>query len=111
MGPTVHSTDPVVPQLAARHVVVTPATELDCSSGPELVCHFVDLVASEPPLPITIDLSSIDFIDAAGMRALFECRAIADRVGRSVRFVDPSPAVCRLAALFDDVALLFSGAW
>lgn len=107
MGITAHSTDRAVPRpLAARHVVLWPATELDCSSGPELVSRFVEIASSRPLLPITIDLSSIAFVDAAGVRALFECRAIADRMRRSLRFRHPSDAVIRLASLFDDVACL-----
>lgn len=107
MGLTAQSTDQVAPpQLVARHILIPTATELDCSSGPELVAHFVDLVDCARSLPMTIDLANVAFIDAAGVRALFECRAIADHLGLSLRFQHPSPAVRRLAALFDELAEL-----
>ncbi len=59
------------------------------------------LVSHLDPLPgagsdIIIDLSDVAFIDSSGFRALIEAHQRAERVGRRLVMVDPSPAIRRL---------------
>jgi anti-anti-sigma factor len=86
-------------------VIVRPSRELDCSSGPELIRHFGRVLRSTRNTTIEVPLDTVEFVDAAGMRSLVECRGLALRSRRDVRFTQPSLVVRRLLALLGELDL------
>ena len=65
---------------------------------------------------LELDLAQVEEIDSAGLQLLILLKKEAQRAGKSVRFVAPSPAVsnvielCNLAAEFSDPPPFLAGA-
>jgi len=65
---------------------------------------------------LLLDLAQVSQIDSAGLQLLILLKKEAQRAGKSVRFVAPSPAVsnvielCNLAAEFSDPPPFLAGA-
>jgi anti-anti-sigma factor len=85
--------------------VVRPPGELDCSTGPDLVKRVGRLLRTTRTAAFEIPLDAVEFIDAAGMRSLVDCRKLVLRSRRTLTFTDASPVVRRLVALVGDPAL------
>jgi anti-anti-sigma factor len=76
-------------------VVLTPSGELDLVVADDLDFTMREL-ASSSARHIVIDLSELDFMDAAGLRALLRARDTAAASGRTLAVVHPRPAVARI---------------
>jgi anti-anti-sigma regulatory factor len=85
--------------------IIRPARELDCSTGPELVIRVGRFLRSNRSGSAEIPLDGVEFIDAAGMRSLMDCRQLALRSRRALTFTDASPVVRRLVELLGETAL------
>jgi anti-sigma B factor antagonist len=75
------------------------AGEMDVATGGQLT----ELVRSLPAeqLRVQLDLSDLDFLDAAGLTALLEARAIVQARNGRLSLHRPSAAVLRLLVLTD----------
>jgi anti-sigma B factor antagonist len=80
----------VVMSERAHGVLVVPHGELDLAAAPEL-----EAVLAAQSGPVTVDLRHLSFIDASGLRILFEAEARSRQDGRNLRFVE-GEAVDRL---------------
>ncbi|HEX7094611.1 MAG TPA: STAS domain-containing protein [Acidimicrobiales bacterium] len=114
MAFAVHGMGLTQPARAAREApevtVVSSPAELDCNTARVLVERVMEALAGNDGQPIVVELATVQFIDASGLRVLFGCRDLAARVGRPLTYREPSPAVLRLAEIFEDVALLLRAA-
>jgi anti-anti-sigma factor len=70
--------------------------ELDLAGAPR-----VESVVAQLDCDVELDCSGLDFIDAAGLRALDKARETCAARGRTLVLVDPSPAVRRLLRMVD----------
>jgi anti-anti-sigma factor len=70
--------------------------ELDSQTSSTLLAAVTDLVARPPLDQIVLDLGKLTFIDAAGIRCLLQCEAVAERNGVGFEPRDASPAVVRI---------------
>jgi anti-sigma B factor antagonist len=78
-------------------VVVTLRGELDVTGAADAEAAIAALVA--PDQVLIIDLSALDFMDCAALRALLAVQTLARRGGGAVVLVAPQPYVVRLLAL------------
>jgi anti-anti-sigma factor len=93
-----------IPGTRLDATVVRPPRELDCSTGPDLVNRFGRSLRSTRSASFEMPLDGVEFIDAAGMRALIDCHKLALRSRRTLAFTNASPAVRRLVTLVGDDA-------
>ncbi|MEA2900228.1 MAG: anti-sigma factor antagonist [Actinomycetota bacterium] len=63
----------------------------------------------DSPSHVTVDLSRLDFIDAAGVAALVSLRNAIDDVGGSIRVRSPKPHVRRVLELAGVIDMLDAG--
>jgi len=78
-------------------VVVTLRGELDVTGAADAEAAIAALVV--PDQVLIIDLSALDFMDCAALRALLKVQTLARRGGGDVVLVAPQPYVVRLLAL------------
>ena len=77
-------------QESPLHVVVRCSGRIVHGDGAKTLR---DLVCSQTKKQITIDLSRVRAIDAAGVGALATIQAWANNSGRTIRLLSPTPAV------------------
>ena len=80
--------------------------DLDLATGPGLDTRLRRLAAEHPGDGIVLDLSTVDFMDCAGLRPLLRARA---RLGRRFCLRAPSPRVLRflvIAEVVDSLRIL-----
>ena len=78
-------------------VVVVLRGDLDVTGAADAQAAIAALVA--PGQILVIDISALDFMDCASLRALLEVQALARRGGGDVVLAAPQPHVLRLLAL------------
>ena len=78
-------------------VVVVLRGDLDVTGAADAQAAIADLVA--PGQALIIDISALDFMDCASLRALLEVQTLAWRGGGDVVLAAPQPHVLRLLAL------------
>ncbi len=79
--------------------VVTPPRKLDVASAPEVRAELEDHL-QRPGARVTVDLGSVEHIDAAGLAVLMAARRRAEVGGGSLRLVRPqSPDAIRIFSL------------
>jgi anti-sigma B factor antagonist len=70
--------------------------ELDIATAPRLGAA---MAAAAGHRAVLVDLSSLSFIDVAGLHALLEAERAADAAGGMLAIVNPADAVSRMLAL------------
>ena len=73
--------------------------ELDLTNATWFAGTVTDMMESLPGRRVRIDLASLRFLDAAGIRALLLCSEGAAGHGRTVTLIDPQPIVRRILAV------------
>ena len=74
--------------------------ELDLAAEPTIVGALIQAMADNADLTIVdLDLTSVQFIDSYGVRALLRCRDIAATRGRELQLSDVAGPVTRLLEL------------
>jgi anti-anti-sigma factor len=92
-----------------KSVLLAIAGELDVATTAQFRASVEGLDDPAAPSHITVDLSRLDFIDAAGIAALLALRNAVDDVGGSIRVRSPKPHVRRVLELAGVVDLLDAG--
>lgn len=79
-----------------RHLEMVLHGELDIETQALLGAAFSRALINQRPVRVTLDLSDVTFIDAAGVRCLLTCQLAAQ--GADVRMVlgSPAPVVTRV---------------
>lgn len=90
----------------AGDTVVTLHGDLDYDTVPELRRVVEPLLGHEDPTPVVLDLTGLDFLDSAGIKALLDCRARAEAAGRRLILTSPQPMVLRVLEITGVVGLL-----
>jgi anti-anti-sigma factor len=78
---------------------VVVSGEVDIHTAPELrgsLCRAVEVAAGAPAAVVTVDLSSVNFIDVRGLRILVAAEAYAWVRGVRMLFTGASPGARRL---------------
>lgn len=74
--------------------------ELDLAAEPKIVAALLRAMADHADLAIIdLDLTSVEFIDSHGVRALLHCRDVAAAGGRELQLTDVKGPVTRLLEL------------
>jgi anti-anti-sigma factor len=89
--------------------VLAVSGELDLASAPELRRRVSAELASGTAR-VELDLGGVEFVDAAGLRALVELSEAAAAAGTRLVVRTPSPSVCRLVELVHPPGLSADGA-
>jgi stage II sporulation protein AA (anti-sigma F factor antagonist) len=90
-------------ELVDRIVVARLDGELDMSNAAELGSVISDRVTNDA-LGLVLDLTKVDYIDSAGIRALFEIRGRLRNRGQEIRLVVAPGAVVAEALRIVDLA-------
>jgi len=90
-------------------VLLAISGELDVATTGRFRASVEGLDEVDAPSHITVDLSRLDFIDAAGVAALVSLRNAVDNVGGSIRVRSPKPHVRRVLELAAVIDLLDAG--
>jgi anti-anti-sigma factor len=72
--------------------------ELDVATAPTFAAQLTEAERGRPDV-LTLDLSKLSFMSAAGVRILLDAARRAQREGRSLVVVNPQPPIRRLFAL------------
>lgn len=78
--------------------VVVVRGEVDISTAPQL-SRFLDARLEEAGQALVVDVNHVTFLGAAGLAALVDARARANRCGRRFRILAAHSPVCRYLAL------------
>jgi anti-sigma B factor antagonist len=62
----------ITPVDAGGAVVVTAAGEVDLASGPKLRAALSDLLEGPAPVPVVVDLTTVDFLGSTGIAVLVD---------------------------------------
>jgi anti-sigma B factor antagonist len=76
-------------------MIVAIAGDLDCADSPQLADQLEAVMDAERPPRVAVDLSGLDFCDAAGLRCLLRASRRAQQQGGEFVLVHP-PATVRL---------------
>jgi len=95
----------VVPVRTGEHAIVVLAGDVDTSTV-ELVRAVAEQCLQQRPQRLSIDLSSVQFCDCSGVRALRGVRADADAAGVEFRLIAPSAWIRRVFVLAEAEELL-----
>jgi anti-anti-sigma factor len=90
-------------------VLLAVKGELDVATTAQFRASVEDLDDPERPTLVTVDLSRLDFIDAAGVGALLSFRNTIHGRGGRVRVRSPKPHVRRVLELAGVIDLLDAG--
>ncbi|MEA2829250.1 MAG: hypothetical protein QOG43_3689 [Actinomycetota bacterium] len=90
-------------------VLLAVTGELDVATTAEFRASVEGLDDPEAPAHVTVDLSRLDFIDAAGIAALLALRNTIDDAGGSIRVRSAKPHVRRVLELAGVIDLLDAG--
>jgi anti-anti-sigma factor len=90
-------------------VLLAVSGELDVATTGQFRASVSGLTEGDAPSHVTVDLSRLDFIDAAGIAALLSLRNALDAIGGSIRVRGPKPHVRRVLELAGVVDLLDAG--
>jgi anti-sigma B factor antagonist len=85
-------------QHLGRRVVVAPHGELDLATAPELTERMSEALGHDFD-EIVLQLTDVEFVDLAGVRAIARCEELADAHGASFAVTDPQPQARRLFEL------------
>ena len=80
-------------------LTLKPTGEIDHHSAISLREEADALIYRTRPALLTIDLSSIDFMDSSGLGLIMGRYALVKRYGGAMAVLDPSPAVIRIIRL------------
>ena len=92
-----------------KAVLLAITGELDVATTAQFRASVEGLDDPGAPSHVTVDLSRLDFIDAAGIAALLALGNSLDDVGGSIRIRSPKPHVRRVLELAGVVDLLDTG--
>ena len=90
-------------------VLVAVDGDLDVAATARFAAAVEGLADVSAPPDVTVDLSRLEFIDAAGIAALVRLRNAVHHVGGDLRVRSPSPHVRRVLKLSSVVDLLDLG--
>ncbi|MEU4155319.1 STAS domain-containing protein [Actinoplanes sp. NPDC026670] len=96
------------PLEADGQVRVSLIGELDHDEAGRLRDAVSDTVERLAPRHVTLDAAELTFLDSAGIRALLECRDLAEKAGASLSVAEVSPIVfqvLRVTELVDYLAV------
>ncbi len=81
-----------------HRIVIAPNGELDLATAPELAERMAE--ALEPGLDeVVLQLTDVEFLDLAGIRAIAQCERLAEDQGASFIVTGPQPQAQRLFEL------------
>jgi anti-anti-sigma factor len=92
-----------------KAVLLAVSGELDVATTAQFRASVDGLDDPASPSHVTVDLSRLDFIDAAGIGALLSLRNAIDEVGGSIRVRSAKPHVRRVLELAGVIDLLDAG--
>jgi anti-anti-sigma factor len=92
-----------------KAVLLAVTGELDVATTGEFRASVEELTDPDAPSHVTVDMSRLDFIDAAGIGALLSFRDAIDDAGGSIRVRSPKPHVRRVLELAGVIDLLDGG--
>ncbi len=85
-------------QRLGRRVVVAPHGELDLATAPELAERISEAFGHGLD-EVVLQLTDVEFLDLAGIRAIAQCEELAEAQGASFAVTDPLPQARRLFEL------------
>ncbi|MEV0155125.1 STAS domain-containing protein [Micromonospora sp. NPDC050686] len=88
--------DVAVRDAARGRVILCPTGEIDMSSADALEAALREAVRRPDARAVLVDLSRVDFLDSAGVRALLRGADAGAVHAVPVRVTDPQPAVARI---------------
>jgi anti-anti-sigma factor len=80
---------------ADRHVMISMRGDLDLATVDRVVRYVSDVIDRHDG-PVSADLAGVAFCDACGLGALIRIAAYAERAGRRLEMISPSPALTRV---------------
>lgn len=89
----------------SAQAIVRISGEIDIATAAELTDYVQQLLDTQGPTTLSLDVADVTFIDSSGLGALVATRNTTDRRGVTLELISPSEPVRRLLELtsLDDV--------